>query len=98
MSKWVLLLLVLIGLYALSMGPLVGHYSHKSGKKVMVPTWLRNYGGPYLWAYANSPKPVQELSDSYFRWCKDKLAKSEGQLENLKTQGAPNKPPPIFGF
>ena len=98
MSKWVLLLLVLLGLYVLSMGPLVGHYSHKSGKTVMVPPWLRSYGGPYLWAYANAPKPVQELSDSYFRWCKDKLANSEKQIESLKTKGAPNQPPPIFGF
>jgi hypothetical protein len=94
MPKWVLPLLILIGLYVLSVGPMVTYFSRTSGKVTMVPSWLRSYGGPYLWLYAQAPEPVQNISDGYFRWCKGMLAKA--QEDAGKTPDQP-RPPLLLG-
>jgi hypothetical protein len=92
MPRWVLPLLILLGLYVLSVNPFVAYFSRGSGASLMVPTWLRTYGAAYLWAYDNSPKQVQNLSDGYLRWCVGHLAKSEQEIEKMKGPG----PPPLL--
>ena len=95
MPRWFLPIVILISLYVLSVGPLVTYFSKHSKGATMVPTWLRSYGSPYLWVYGQSPKPVQEISDGYFRWCKDMLAKSAEEAELMKKQGVPQGPLPM---
>jgi hypothetical protein len=97
MPKWVLPLLILIGLYVLSVGPLVTYFSKSTGGKKMVPNWVRNYGEPYLWLYGRSPEPIQNISDGYFHWCEGMLLKSEEGIDTMKEQAAP-RPPLPFGF
>lgn len=99
MPRWVLPVLILIGLYVLSVNPLVAYFSRGSGGQIMVPTWLRSYGSPYLWAYENSPKPLQNISDSYFQWCRGYLAQAEEDIKDMgrsSSGGIPLKPPPIL--
>jgi hypothetical protein len=92
MPKWVLPVLVLLGLYILSVNPLVAYFSRGTGKNLMVPTWLRTYGGAYLWAYDSSPKQLQEISDAYLRWCSRFLAESQEKVEKMTDPG----PPPLL--
>ena len=97
MPRWVLPLLILIGLYVLSVGPMVAHYSRETGGQMMVPSWLRSYGTPYRWAYNNSPQPLKDISDGYFEWCKG-MREQVPSGSNLLTpqQAAPLQPPPIL--
>jgi hypothetical protein len=92
MPRWVLPVLVLLGLYILSVNPLVAYFSRGSGGELMVPTWLRSYGSLYLWAYDSSPKQVQDVSDAYLRLCKSWLDRSQDEIENIKGPG----PPPLL--
>ena len=95
MPKWVLPLLILIGLYVLSVGPLVTYFSREHAGSKMVPAWLRTYGGPYLWVYSRSPQPMQDISDGYFKWCEGLIARSEEQVDMMKKQAAPPGPLPL---
>ena len=95
MPKWVLPLLILIGLYVVSVGPLVTYFSKENDGSKMVPAWLRKYGEPYLWLYNQSPEPVQKISDGYFHWCENLMAKSEEQIDIMKDQAAPHGPLPV---
>lgn len=97
MPKWVLPLLVLLGLYLLSVGPLVTYTSRENGRGTMVPAWVRSYGSPYLWLYEQSPKELRNISDGYFRWCAGMLTKAEKEAELMK-DGVTPRPPPLFGL